>query len=165
MITCPDGVRAAVPEDRFALLDLVRQWNVETGYGPLDDLIARQVIWRGVWQQDAVIGVIGGKPGERIEGSIGLFLVPLAWYSRDGDDKVCDLWNFVSEPYRRTTHAKKLLEYAKFASSHLNRPLMMTMPQNEGTLAKFRLYERQLPKDGAVFLFNPSAVADQPATA
>lgn len=161
MVNCPPEVETAVPADAPALLALLKLMHAETGMAPLDDLRVRQMIWRGVTQQEAVIGVIRGKGPRHIEGSIGLFTDRL-WYS--ARDHLADFWNFVAEPHRKSTHAKNLIEFAKWAALTVDRPLVMSMMANERTAAKLRLYERQLPKAGALFVFNAPEIACSPVT-
>ncbi len=160
MILCPPEVATAVPGDAQALLDLLRLMHAETGQAPFDELQVRKVIWRGVTQDEAMIGVIKGKAGE-IEGSIGLF-TDRFWYS--SRDHLIDRWNFVPEPHRKSTHAKKLLEFAKWAAVFVDRPLHMGMLETPTTAAKLRLYERQLPRAGALFVFNGPDIALAGAT-
>lgn len=151
MIVCPPEVETAVQTDAPALLALLRLMHAEMGMAPFDEPRVRQIIWRGVTQQEAVVGVIRGKGSRRIEGSIGLFTDRL-WYS--ARDHLADFWNFVDEPHRKSTHAKNLIEFAKWAALTIDRPLVMSMVANDRTAAKLRLYERQLPKGGAIFVFN-----------
>ncbi len=156
MISCPPGVATAVPGDAPALLDLLKLMHAETGEAPFDEARVRATIWHGVTQNGAgIIGIIPGKPNAAgqptIEGSIGLY-TDTWWYSSRAH--LSDRWNFVAEPYRRSTHAKKLIEFAKWAAVTVDRPLVMAMLETEQTSGKLRLYERQLPKSGAVFVFN-----------
>ncbi len=150
-ISCPSEVSTAVPADAQAILDLLRLMHQETGQAPLDESRVRRIIWRGVTQDEAMIGVIRGAKSNAIEGSIGLF-TDQWWYS--SSDHLIDRWHFVAEPYRKSTHAKNLIEFAKWAATEIGRPLIMGMIETEQTAAKLRLYERQLPKAGALFVFN-----------
>lgn len=141
-------VRKATPEDVEPMMVLLREMHAENGLAPLDGERVRQVLARGLVGHRAIIGVIRGKGV--IEASIGLY-VGNWWYSQH--EHVEDLWAFVSEPYRKSEHAKSLLQWAKHASTLLERPLLMGVLSNERTAAKIKLYERQLgPAVGALFV-------------
>ncbi len=150
-------VKMATPEDTEPMMVLLREMHAENGIAPLDEEKVRQVLIRGLMGHRAIIGVIRGKSG--IEASVGLYIGNW-WYS--GDEHVEDLWSFVSEPYRRSEHAKALLQWAKHASTFLERPLLMGVLSSERTAAKIKLYERQLgPAIGALFVVR----AEKPAAA
>ena len=101
-------VRLAAAEDAAALVQLMRQMHGEIGIGRFAAERAMIAITAGIARQGGVIGVIRGRSG--IEASIGLF-IGTGWCS--GDPHLFDLWSFVGEPYRRSTHAKSMIHFAK----------------------------------------------------
>lgn len=143
---------------------LLRQMQRETGITAPDDSKVRGVVQRLIQRQFGVVGVIRGR--DCIEASCGLILSKM-WYSDDWHLE--DLWCFVGEAYRRSAHAKHLIEFAKKYSTDLSAwstrqgekpiPLLMAVMSNDQTAAKVRLYKRQLPEAGAMFLFNSTLPA------
>lgn len=146
-------VTLALPDDETAILDLLRVRHGEEGVGSFDEDCVLQTLRRGIQRQFAMVGVIRGKKG--IEASIGLF-VDQPWYSREG--YLSDRWAVVGIGYRKSEHAKNMLQFAKWSAHEIGFPLVMTMIQNEATEGKLKLYERQLPKAGSLFIYHP----DQP---
>lgn len=135
--------------DEESLMDLLRQMHRENGLTKLDDLKVRHMVQRLIHRRFGVIGVIRGR--NCVEASCGLVLSKM-WYSDEW--QLEDLWSFVGEPYRRSSHAKLLIEFAKHYSMGIGIPLLMAVMSNDQTAAKVRLYKRQLPEVGAMFLFN-----------
>lgn len=146
-------VRIAVPTDEAPIVEILRLKHAEDGNGGFDESMVRAMVQRGIRQDYAMIGVIRGVSG--IEATIGLFIGAL-WTSQD--QHLSDLWHFVMPPYRKSSHGKALLEFAKWTSSQLDRPLMMLTIRNEKTAKKCELYERQLgPARGFMFQWPPSS--------
>lgn len=101
-------------------------------------------------QEGAIIGALG--PTGRIEGAI-FMLISSFWYSSD----FCleELFSFVKEPFRRSTHAKELVNFGKRCSDELGIPLVIGVVSNIRTQAKVGLYKRQLSDPvGAYFAYN-----------
>lgn len=145
------NVRTALPTDEEPLLDLLKLRHDEDGLGRFDESKVRDVVQRGLHRRLAVIGVIRGQ--RDLEASIGLFVSD--WWD-SSDEYLVDRWLFVAPQYRKSTHAKSLLEYAKTAATKIGRPLVVQAAINEQTTNKLRLYERQLEKPaGAIFMFVP----------
>lgn len=142
-------IRIATPHDEEPLLDILRQKHEEDGMGSFDVDLVRATVRRGIRQDWAMIGVIRGD--HIIEATIGLFIGAL-WCSTD--QHLSDLWHYVSPTYRRSTHGKALLEFAKWASGELERPLVMATIKNAATEKKVALYERQFGQPvGFVFRY------------
>lgn len=146
----------AVEGDKEALLDLLRLKHDEDGIGSFDRSKVMLSIERGTVRFRAMIGVVRGRIG--IEASIGLFMGS-PWDS--SDDHLTDRWMFVHPDYRRSEHAKNLLIFAKRAAIELGFPLVMTTMLNETTANKAKLYERQLPRAGELFVYNPPVAQEQ----
>lgn len=146
-------VRLAAPGDEDSLVDMLQEMHRETGLGKFDPDMVHVAVQTGIARAGGVVGVIRGP--EEIEATIGLFLGS-SWYSRE--PHLFDLWSFVAESHRRTTHAKSLIQFAKWAAVELNMPLLMTLVTNEQTERKAKLFERQMPKAGSLFCFTPPEV-------
>ena len=148
-------VRIAQRRDEDPLVAILRIKHEEDGIGGFREDMVRATVKRGIEQDNAMIGVIRGPHG--IEATIGLFIGTL-WTSPD--QHISDLWHFVAPDYRKSTHGKALIEFAKWASGELERPLMMMTVKNEKTAKKVDLYERQLgPATGFMFTYQRATVA------
>jgi GNAT superfamily N-acetyltransferase len=145
----PSDVTLAMPEDEESLMDILRLRHQEDGVGDFDEISVRARVQLGIFRHQGNIGVI--RKNGIIEASIGLFLTSF-WYGQQ--QHLSDYWNYVREPYRRSTHAKHLLMFAKAYAEGLGIPLVMAKLSNDKTEPMIRLYERQLPRSGAVFVFN-----------
>lgn len=144
-------VTLALPSDEGAIMDLLRVRHQEEGVGSFDDECVLLTLRRGIYRNFAMVGVVRGKGGA-VEASIGLY-VDQPWYSKEG--YLSDRWAVVGVGFRKSEHAKSMLQFAKWAATELGFPLVMTMIQNEATEGKTKLYERQLPKAGSLFIFKP----------
>lgn len=144
------SVRVATPADEPRLAELLRMMHQENGVAPLAEDLMQQAMRRGLSRDHAVVGVI--EEGDRLLASVGLF-IGRWWYSHS--EHLEDLWNFVHPDARRKPMARPLVEFAKSCADALEMPLLMGVLSDERTQAKVRLYQRQLPFVGAVFLYRP----------
>lgn len=149
---CPKEVRLAKPDDEPALMGLLELRHKEDGLGRFDPAMAALSVRRGLMRDFGYIGVIRGA--RAIEASIGLF-VTTPWDS--SDPLLVDSWNFVDPAHRKSSHAKSLLCFGKWAAHQLGLPLLMSKLRNDQTAGMARLYARQLPEAGALFLYDPKA--------
>jgi hypothetical protein len=149
---CPPDVRLARPEDEPALMAMLEARHQEDGIGTFSIAKSRMAIKKGLMRDYGYIGVI--RNAKTIEASIGLF-VTTPWDSED--PILTDSWAYVRPEFRRSTNAKNLIEFAKWASTQLGVPLFMTKVKNEQTSGMTRLYARQLPECGSLFLYDPNA--------
>lgn len=140
------GVRFATPPDEDALLALLTLAHAENGLFTQDDSKVRAMIRRATEHQGGMIGVIDGASG--LEGVIVMVLSQF-WYSEDWHIEECV--NFVHPDHRRSTHARRLLEFAKWIQVQLGVPLLAGILTLNRLEPKMRLYQRQLPQVGAVF--------------
>ncbi len=147
-------IRLARHADADDLVALLREMHAESGFGTFSEAKARVAIEIGLRRELAMIGVIRGR--REIEGSIGLFLSQPPFSS---DAVLTDQWCIVREAYRKSTRAKDLINFAKWAATELNKPLMVTAVSNEQTARRVEVLERQLPKAGSMFLFTPPQAA------
>lgn len=156
----PAGVRHAQPADEDAIFKLMMLAHAENGLFSVDEAKTRAMIQRATQRQHAMIGLIDGPTG--IEGLICLVIAQY-WYTTQLHLE--ELMNFVHPDHRRTTHAKRLIEYAKYwqrglTSSDEKIPLIMGIMTHRRLEPKLRLYQRQLPQIGAVFQFGGDAPPD-----
>jgi hypothetical protein len=148
-------IKIAIPSDEDELISLIKIKTEEDGIAPFDEERTRFTVRRGLipgeTHRQAIIGIIRGP--REIEASIGLYMSGW-WFS--STPHLSDLWAFVAPNYRRSEHAKSLLEFSKWASSTLNTPLLMHEIINAKTANKVKLIERKLgPQGGALFYYDP----------
>ena len=113
---------------------------------------ATDTLKRGLDKTTGRLVVIEGR---EIEGAWGTVIGPL-W----GSDMLVmmDFIMFVRPQYRRSTHAKRLMQAAKTASIQLGMPLIMGHGCPADSERKRALYQRQFgPSVGAFFVFDPTA--------
>ena len=149
----PKEIRLAAPSDEAEIFALLLMMHAENGVFSVDRLKVREGIKQGTERRGGMVFVIDGPT--QIEATIGLVLSPAAWYT--SDVALHEMWNFVHPDYRRSPHAKNLIEAAKWASGSLSRagmPLTMAVVSNIRTEAKCRLYRRLVPAMGQFFVYN-----------
>jgi GNAT superfamily N-acetyltransferase len=144
-----DDVRFAVPADEDKIISMISMLHDENGLFPLSADRVRAYMQRYFRKEGALIGVVG-EPGEPV-GSIYLE-IGQPYYSESF--YLNEAWNFVHPDHRRSDYAKKLLGWAKDMSEQMKLPLMVGIVSNHRTEAKVRLYEKQLEKAGAFFVWN-----------
>lgn len=142
-----EGVRIARADEVDAIYNLLLELHAENGLFTLDPRKSRQTIIDLLNPARGVIGVIEGPNG--LEGSIGLFLT--AWYYTS-DLHLSEFWNFVKPECRRSTHAKRLIEFGKWVADSMDVPLHMGIVTTSRAEAKQRLYRRQLRQVGGYFM-------------
>ena len=144
-----ETVRYAVPQDEDKIVSMISLLHDENGLFPLSEKRVREYMQRYFRQEGALIGVIGdvGDPVASIYLGIEQPYYSDAWYLNEA-------WNFVHPDHRRSDYAKKLLGWAKDISEQMKLPLMVGIVSNHRTEAKIRLYEKQLEKAGAFFVWN-----------
>lgn len=146
----PDDVRLAVPEDRAKLLALTEMLHGENGLFSLSPTKRDTLLDRYYNRDGSIIGVIGeiGEP-------VASIYLSLTQPEYTDDWALVEVWAHVHPDHRRSTHAKHLIEYAKFVSTQMKLPLLIGILSNTRTEAKVKLYERMLPAAGRYFVFNP----------
>lgn len=149
----PSSVRVAIPSDEDAIFKLMQRAYEEQPIFPLDEQKMRDKIRLCTGRKGGVIGVVEGPNG--LEGYL-IAVMAQYWYS--------DAWhleelsNFVHPNYRRSTHAKDLINFAKWFSEQLQLPLIMGILSTQRLEPKIRLYKRQATLCGAVFVYNSGHV-------
>lgn len=150
----------ARPEDGEAIFALLKIMHPESGLAPMSEPKVRAVVARcAERRQGSLAGVIEGPNG--LEASIGLTLSQW-WYSDDWHME--EGWNFVHPAHRRKTlkhnggttppssHSRRLIEFAKWAADEVGVPLLTGVLTTKRLEPKLRLFQRQLPQVGALFL-------------
>jgi hypothetical protein len=141
------GVRLATSADKLDIFHFLTRLHHENGMFPMDaEVVMGQLDEMLGPRNPGVIGVIRGENG--IEGSVGMTVEPW-WYTKV--PSLNERWNFVHPDHRKSTHARRLIEFAKWASDNMGLPLIMGIISTERTEAKVRLYRRQLDFVGAFF--------------
>lgn len=144
-------VRKARPTDRDTILKICEQNHSENGQFSLAMPKVEHMIDRAFGKKDAIIGLVGR---DRIEGLIVL-LIAQFWYTNDWCLE--EILNYVLPDYRRSTHAKDMISFAKRCSDEIGIPLVIGVVANERTKAKIELYRRQLGEPcGGYFIHRPS---------
>jgi hypothetical protein len=156
LVTLP--VRKAKPEDRDTILHICTRNHDENGQFKLAMPKVEEMIDRAFGKRDAIIGVVGK---DRIEGLI-MMLITQFWYTNDWCLE--EVMNYVLPEYRRSTHAKDMISFAKRCSNEIGIPLVIGVVANERTKAKIELYRRQLGDPvGGYFIHRPAHPLALPA--
>jgi hypothetical protein len=146
-------VRLAMPTDSDEILELLKIRNAEERRGPMDVDKVMDAVTAGICRRGALIGIIRGA--SRIVASIGLYL------DRDWDSAVPlvkSRWDFVHPEHRRkTTHARDLITFAKYAAGEMGCPLEMVQTENPDTAEKVKMVGRQMPLGAKIFIVLPTA--------
>lgn len=153
------GVELATKNDEDQIFDLLLAMHTESPVHSFDVEVVRDNIQKGTDKKGGIIGVIRGP--QRLEATCGLLLSEAAWYTRDL--ALNSIWTFVHPDHRRSTHARKLIEFGKicsrwFAQAGTPVPLQTAVYSDERTEAKCRLHRRQLHPIGQLFVYRPEAI-------
>ncbi|MDE2471492.1 MAG: hypothetical protein KGL35_22885 [Bradyrhizobium sp.] len=156
------GVRLARAGDEAQLFDLLTLMHGESGLASKSEARVGAIVAACCARRDHhLAGVIEGPDG--IEGSIGMRLGQW-WYTDDWH--VEEIWNFVHPEFRGArarkarhhgaitlpAHNRRLVEFAKWCAGQLGLPLIAGVLTRERLAPKVRLYQRQMPQIGALFL-------------
>lgn len=144
-------VRVATAKDRDGVISLCRMCHGEVGLFSLSDSKMIGIVDYMLSGGEGVIGVLGN---DKIEGSICLKLSTPVY---SDDVFLEELWNFVHPEYRQPGRAKYLVRYAKTCADKLVVPLFSSSVVSPQTEAKHRLYDRELEKSGAFYVYRPNA--------
>lgn len=153
LITIP--VRKAAPRDREPVLEICRQNHAENGQFSLSMAKVEGMVDKAFNSGGAIIGLVGGH--NRIEGAI-LLNIGQFWYTDDWC--VEEIFNYVHPEFRKSTHAKDMIDFGKRCSDELAIPLVIGVVSNERTRAKMELYRRRLGDPvGGYFIHRPAGAA------
>lgn len=150
--TVPSEVRFADPCDMPQLMDLCRLLHEENGWLKMSEDKVHRVLMSHYNRTGGLIGVIGTP--DCLQGAVVLQMSSM-WYS---DEPILEeLFSFVPPQFRRSTHAKALIEFAKNTAAQIGVPLLMGLISNERTEAKIDLYRRRLGKPAGAFFVHAAA--------
>lgn len=151
----PASVRIATPKDEDEVMRLMRRAFDEQPIFALNEQRMRANIRMCTERRGGILGVIDGPNG--IEGYL-IAMLGQHWYSDEWHLE--ELSNFVDPDYRKSTHAKDLINFVKWFAEQLKMPVILGILSTKRLEAKIRLYERQVRKVGAVFVFNTGHPGD-----
>jgi hypothetical protein len=153
LVTIP--VRKAASRDREPILEICRQNHSENGQFGYSATKVESMVDKAFNGGGAIIGLVGGH--DRIEGAI-LLNIGQFWYTDDWC--VEEIFNFVHPEFRKSTHAKDMIDFGKRCSDELAIPLVIGVVSNERTKAKMELYRRRLGEPvGGYFIHRPASAA------
>jgi hypothetical protein len=151
------GVRLARPEDDEPIYRLLLKLYDENALLPMNEKKVRATIRAGTHGEGGIVGVIEGADG--IEASIGMAFAQF-WYTEAWH--LNELWCFVRPDRRKSTHARRLIEFGKWCADRLSGgdaagprqrvPLLLGIVTRHRLLPKMRLFQRQAPQVGAIFM-------------
>ena len=147
-------VREAIPQDFQEVMRLSLAAASENAISEPDVNLLEEEVKPRLVRDGGVIGVIGGAPGELLEGLIILKLGSM-WYNLE--PIIHEQVIYVAPEFRSAKggRARKLAEWAKVTSEKLDIPLAIGVLSNTRTEAKVRLFERVFgPPAGVYFLHN-----------
>ena len=152
MTAFPSGMRLAAVGDEKRIFDFFVIAHAENGWGDLDTKVVWDVINRACKTDGITIAIIDGP--ERIEALIGLHPVKAAWYNSDAYPNWhwADLLIYVHPLHRRTRHALKLLQFAKWWEAHVDMPVILGLLPHERFAEKEKLFSRYGKRIGSAFL-------------
>lgn len=137
----------AGPEELDRIVELIQLMHEEVGIGQWSEPRVRQAV-ENCLNYGAV--VVAREDGQ-IVGIMGL-IVGQWWYSEDY--RLADVFTFVHPEYRRSRHARNLIEEADRAARKVELPMIVGVMSRDGhrTAAKSRLFARHLKPVGNIFL-------------
>jgi len=147
-------VRKAVLADKPQIMEMCFENHRDNGQFSMDESRVEAMIDRAFNGGGAIIGVVGKA---QIEGMLVL-LISQFWYSQDWCLE--EIQNYVRPEFRKSTHARDMIDFGKRCSNELGIPLVIGVVSNERTRAKLELYRRRLGEPcGGYFMHRPTAVA------
>jgi hypothetical protein len=147
-------VRKAVLADKPDIMQMCEENHCDNGQFSFCARKVETTIDRAFNGGGAIIGVVGQN---QIEGMLVL-VIDQFWYTQDWCLE--EYQNYVRPQFRKSTHAKDMINFGQRCSDELGIPLVIGVVSNERTRAKMELYRRQLgePK-GGYFMHLPKTVA------
>lgn len=145
----PVNPRLAEPDELNDVMAMCKALHRENGQFPLNEEKLRERMEAAVNRKWGMVGVIGHH--HKIEALIFMTIAQF-WYT--DENHLEELFSYVSPQHRKTTHAKRLVEWAKETADTLGMKLLIGIISTIKTEAKVRLYRRQLGAPiGAYFLY------------
>lgn len=152
LVTSP--VRKAVLADKPQIMGMCEENHRDNGQFSLSPRKVETMIDRAFNGGGAIIGVVGK---DQIEGMLALF-IGQHWYTDDWCLE--EIQNYVRPQFRKSTHAKDMINFGRRCSDELGIPLVIGVVSNERTRAKLELYRRILGEPcGGYFIHRPVALS------
>lgn len=152
LVTSP--VRKAVASDKPHIMQMCVENHRDNGQFSLAPHKVEVMIDRAFNGGGAIIGVVGR---DQIEGMLALF-IGQQWYTDEWSLE--EIQNYVRPQFRKSTHAKDMINFGVRCSDELGIPLVIGVVSNERTRAKMELYRRQLGEPvGGYFIHRPAGAA------
>ncbi len=152
LVTSP--VRKAILSDKPQIMEMCIENHNDNGQFSIDPGKVEAMIDRAFNGGGAIIGVVGSQ---QIEGMLVL-LISQFWYTSDWCLE--EIMNFVRPQFRKSTHARDMIDFGKRCSNELGIPLVIGVVSNERTRAKMELYRRRLGEPcGGYFMHKPTTLA------
>lgn len=152
MTAFPKDVRIAIPGDERRVFDLCAIAHAENGWGTMDADVVRATISAAVLRKAGIFAIIDGP--ERVEAVLGLHLVK-PWYCAadvPGNWYWTELLFFVHPLHRRSRHAARLLQFAKWWEQEIKEPVALTLLPRDDLQEKEKLFGRHAQRVGSVYL-------------
>lgn len=147
-------VRKAIASDKPQIMQMCEENHRDNGQFSLSKAKVEVMIDRAFTGGGAIIGVVGNH---QIEGMLALF-IGQHWYTDDWCLE--EIQNYVRPQFRKSTHAKDMINFGQRCSDELGIPLVIGVVSNERTRAKMELYRRQLGEPcGGYFIHRPRTIA------
>ena len=158
----PFGVVKAGPQDEEAIFACLSKLHAENGMWPMNpDKVRKEIAFATQGgAAPSIIGLIKGPKG--IEGIVWL-LMSDDWYT--DWVRFNERLLYVLPEHRRSTHAKRLVQFAKWCSDEVSAklpkepgqqdeiPLLIGINTFKALESKMRLYQRNFQQVGALFSY------------
>jgi hypothetical protein len=156
MTEFPKGVRLAQQGDERRIFDLFAMAHAENGFGDMDPAVVHAAIAKGCNREGVVIALIDGP--ERIEATLGL-MAEKKWYCTDAPKNWywTDMLLYVHPLHRRSRHALRLFQFARWWQSKIQMPVTLGVMAREEGDRKKKLFERQGREIGTVYEIGASS--------
>lgn len=151
MTDFPSDLRMAAIGDEDRLYNLFVMAHAENGTGDFDPVTVKAVIHRGCRGESIAIALVDGS--ERIEAAIGV-QPERRWYNTDAAENWyhTDILIFVHPLHRRSGHAMRLFQFAKWWEEHTKTPVVLGLMPKDGLEDKERMFGRIGRRVGGLYL-------------
>jgi hypothetical protein len=150
----PSEVRIAGPEEEADIMAMCFELWRENGLFSYSEAKVRAILRRSFERKGGMVAVVG--PPGKLEAMICL-LIDQYYYTDDWN--LNEVWNYVRPAYRRSQHAKTMVQWAKGMADHLKLRLFIGVVSNERTEAKIRMYRRVFGEPaGGYFVYTPKVL-------
>lgn len=141
MIEFPKDVLIAQPKDEKRIYDLCCIAHAENGFGVMDEATVQASIMKATERRGYIMAFIDGP--ERVEAVLGLH-PQLPWYCKDEPANWywSDLLFFVHPLHRRSRHALKLFQFARWWQQEMGAPVMLGLMPKDDLEEKEQLFSR-----------------------